>query len=120
MSYNAVKYDDIHDDYKKTAKYDMVRNIEAEAYVKIEKDYQLDEGQAAIYAKPAIVQSFGKGDVEITGLSKTDGLDDMTYGRIEVGANVDLDNGWSVYGNVSQSFGDYEATSVNVGVSYSW
>ena len=98
----------------------MARNVEAEAYVKLEKDYQLDEGKAAIYAKPAIVQTLGKGKVEVSGLSQTDGLEDMTYGKIEVGAKVDLDNGWSLYGNVSQSFGDYEATSANIGISYSF
>ena len=89
--------------------------------MKAEKNIKLDNGIGKLYLKPAIVHNMGEGKVAITGLDKVDGLKDMTYGRIEAGGSLDMDNGWALYGNISQAFGsDYHATSFNIGVSYAF
>ncbi len=121
VSYTGLKYDDIHDRYGKSAKYDDVSNLEAELYLRAEKNIKLDNGIGKLYLKPAIVHNMGEGKVAITGLDKVDSLKDMTYGRIEAGGSLDMDNGWALYGNISQAFGsDYHATSFNIGVSYAF
>ena len=121
VSYTGLKYDDIHDRYGKSAKYDDVSNLEAELYLRAEKNIKLDNGIGKLYLKPAIVHNMGEGKVAITGLDKVDSLKDMTYGRIEAGGSMELTNGWSLYGNISQAFGsDYHATSFNIGVSYAF
>ena len=121
VSYTGLKYDDIHDRYGKSAKYDDVSNLEAELYLRAEKNIKLDNGIGKLYLKPAIVHNMGEGKVAITGLDKVDSLKDMTYGRIEAGGSMELTNGWSLYAMIAQAFGkDYHATSFNIGVSYAF
>ncbi len=121
VSYTGLKYDDIHDRYGKSAKYDDVSNLEAELYLKAEKNIKLDNGIGKLYLKPAIVHNMGEGKVAITGLDTVDSLKDMTYVRIEAGGSMELTNGWSLYAMIAQAFGkDYQATSVNLGIGYYW
>ena len=121
VSYTGLKYDDIHDRYGKSAKYDDVSNLEAELYLRAEKNIKLDNGIGKLYLKPAIVHNMGEGKVAITGLDTVDSLKDMTYGRIEAGGSMELTNGWSLYAMIAQAFGsDYSATSINLGLSYAF
>ena len=56
-----------------------------------------------------------------SGVDKVDTLKDKTIAKIDFGGSFDLDNGWSGFAELSHAFGDdYENTSFNVGVKYSW
>jgi outer membrane autotransporter protein len=122
LGYNFIKYDDMSDSYGKTAEFDNVQNIEAEAGVKVEKTWFMGRNNIAkLYVKPSIIQNFGKGDVNITSLDTVEGLENETLIRGEVGGSFNFGNGWSGFGAVGYTYGsDYNATDFNAGVSYNW
>ena len=122
LGYNFIKYDDISDRYGKTAQYDNIHNVEAEAGVKVEKTWNLGkDNMAKLYVKPSLIQDLGKGNINITSLDTVEGLDNDTLLRGEIGGSFNLGNGWSGYGAVGHTFGDdYNATDYNLGLGYSW
>ncbi len=121
LQHIEVSYDDIKDIYRNEAKYDTIRNTEAEIYLKAEKTFHIDEDKAKIYIKPSIIKSWRDGNVEIAGLKKTSAVDDVLLERIEVGGSFQLDNNLSFYGNAAYTTGDdYEAASFNAGIKYSF
>jgi outer membrane autotransporter protein len=122
LGYNFIKYDDMSDRYGKTAQYDNIHNVEAEAGVKVEKTWFANKGRMAkLYIKPSVIQNLGKGDINITSLDTVEGLENDTLLRGEVGGSLNLGNGWSGYGAVGHTFGDdYNATDYNLGLGYSW
>ena len=117
--YTQVNYDDADDSVGKSASYDDVRQIELEAGVKLTKAFRLDEGYASVYIKPSVVQTIVDGDeVNITGLGKTNTLDDETLGRIELGGRYGFTDQFSAYGWANYTFGsDYDATTVGLGLN---
>ena len=111
------------DSYGKTAEFDNVQNIEAEAGVKVEKTFFHNNRRviSKIYVKPSIIQNFGKGDVNITSLDTVEGLENETLIRGEIGGSFNFGNGWSGFGSLGYTYGsDYNATDFNAGVSYNW
>ena len=120
--YTQVNYDDADDSVGKSASYDDVRQIELEAGVKLTKAFRLDEGYASVYIKPSVVQTIVDGDeVNITGLGKTNTLDDETLGRIELGGRYGFTDQLSAYGWANYTFGsDYDATTVGLGLNYAF
>ena len=123
LGYNFIKYDDMSDSYGKTAEFDNVQNIEAEAGVKVEKTFFHNNRRviSKIYVKPSIVQNFGKGNVNITSLDTVEGLENETLIRGEIGGSFNFGNGWSGFGSLGYTYGsDYNATDFNLGVNYNW
>ena len=123
LGYNFIKYDDMSDSYGKTAEFDNVQNVEAEAGVKVEKTFFHNNRRviSKIYVKPSIIQNFGKGDVNITSLDTVEGLENETLIRGEIGGSFNFGNGWSGFGSLGYTYGsDYDATDFNLGVNYNW
>ena len=120
--YTQVNYDDATDSVGKKAEYNDLKQIELEAGVKLTKTFRLDEGYANVYVKPSIVQTLVDGDeVNITGLGKTNTLDDETLGRIEFGGRYGFTDQLSAYGWANYTFGsDYDATAVGLGLNYAF
>ena len=120
--YTQVNYDDATDNVGKKAEYNNLKQIELEAGVKLTKAFRLDEGYASVYIKPSVVQTIVDGDeVNITGLGKTNTLDDETLGRIELGGRYGFTDQLSAYGWANYTFGsDYDATTVGLGLNYAF
>ena len=120
--YTQVNYDDATDNVGKKAEYNDLKQIELEAGVKLTKAFRLDEGYASVYIKPSVVQTIVDGDeVNITGLGKTNTLDDETLGRIEFGGRYGFTDQLSAYGWANYTFGsDYDATTVGLGLNYAF
>ena len=120
--YTQVNYDDATDSVGKKAEYNDLKQIELEAGVKLTKAFRLDEGYANVYVKPSVVQTLVDGDeVNITGLGKTNTLDDETLGRIELGGRYGFTDQLSAYGWANYTFGsDYDATTVGLGLNYAF
>ncbi len=118
-SYTMLKYDDIKDNAGKNVKFDTAHRVEIDAGVKIKKSWQLDEAKAAIYVKPSLVQTFNSGGDLVLANDATNTLDDQTLGRVEIGADFQLDTRWSVGASASHTFNsDYEDTSFNLDLQY--
>lgn len=122
ISYSRIKFDDIHDDYGKTASYDAVSLTEIEGGVKLEKYIPTEDGFAKVYIKPSVVWVETKGsNVSITGLHNVSSYDEGALGRVELGGRYGFSDALSAYGWASYSFGsDYNAASFGAGLNYSW
>ena len=122
LGYSFIKYDNMSDAYGKTAKFDNISNIEAEAGVRIEKSWIFNRRDIAkLFVKPSVIQNIGSGDVNITSLGSVNGVEDQTLIRGEAGMSIVGNNGFSGFASIGHSFGcDYRATDFNLGVGYSW
>lgn len=78
--------------------------------------------QASCILNLSVIQLLSGGDnVAVSGLRKTEGLDDATLGRVELGGRYGFSERWSAYGWTNYTFGsDYEALSFGAGFSYAW
>ncbi len=122
IAYTQVDFDDLRDSYGKTASYGTFRQTELTAGIKLEKYLPAENGSAKLYFKPSVIQLLSGGDnVAVSGLRKTEGLDDATLGRVELGGRYGFSERWSAYGWTNYTFGsDYEALSFGAGFSYAW
>lgn len=122
LSYAEVSFDNIHDEVGKTARFGDARQIEAEAGIKLEKTYELDEGYAKLYFKPSLVQTFTSGDeVNISGLNQVNSLDDETLIRFGAGGTMDFSENLNGFVNAEYTFNhDYHDASISLGLSYSF
>ena len=120
--YSQISYDDASDDYGKTVEYGDLKQVEFEAGLKLSKAVYTDNGTASVYVKPSVVQTLVDGDeINITEIGKVDTIEDKTLGRIEIGGNYGFNENWSAYGWANYTFGSsYDATSLGLGVNYSW
>ena len=120
--YTQLNYGDATDNAGKTAEYGLLRQLELEAGVKLTKAFVMDEGYANVYVKPSVVQTFNGGDeVKVSGLREVNTLEDQTLGRIELGGRYGFTDQLSAYGWANHTFGDdYKASTVGLGLSYSW
>ena len=119
--YTQINYDNLSDNYGKTARFKDVRYLELEAGVKVEKTFKRQFGYAKFYLKPSLVQTFGRGKVQVSSLSLVDGIENMTLGRLELGGSINFDNAWSGYANAAYTFGsDYLNAAVNAGLNYAF
>ena len=116
--YTQIKYDNANDNVGKKYKWDNVKHLEAELGLSLAKNFE--NGKA--YIKPGVIQTLTDDDsVSITDLNEVDTYHDQTLGRVEVGADYNFSENLSGYGWANYTFGSsYEATSVGVGISYSW
>ena len=122
LGYSFIKYDDMKDDYRKKAEFDNVSNLEAELGIKLEKSWIFGRrGIAKLYVKPSVIQTLGKGDVDVTSVDTVEGLENQTLVRGELGMSIAGNNGLSAFAVLGHTFGsDYKSTDVNAGLGYSW
>lgn len=120
--YTGIDYDEMEDDYGKSAKYSMLSQIEGEFGIKLEKTVDLEYGYSKIYVKPSIVQTVNFGnEIKITHVGKVDALDNQTLGRIEIGGRMALDSKMSLYSYANYTAGsDYNDIGAGLGFSYRW
>lgn len=122
VTYTRISWDDIHDRYGKTAKFDNASQFELEAGVKFEKTLTLNAEPAKFYIQPGILQVYGSGDkVAISGLNTVHTLDDMTLGSLKGGISYRVNDHINVFGNLGYLYGsDYENLSANLGLNYAF
>ncbi len=122
INYTQITWDDIHDRYGKTAKFDNASQFELEAGIKFEKTLTLNAEPAKLYIQPGILQIYSSGDkVTVSGLNTVHTLDDMTLGSIKGGVSYRVNNRINVFGNFGYLYGsDYENLSANIGLNYAF
>ncbi len=123
--YTEIDFDSANDDLAKRYSWDKIRHLEAEAGVKAEKIFNMDEGLAGVYVEPSIVQTLtNDSETKVTGIldaSKADGYHDQTLGRLEIGGKYFWDNGLSAFGWANYTFGSsYDATAFGLGINYAF
>ena len=80
---------------------------------------------AGLYVKPAVIQTIeGDNAARVIGAldaTETDGADDATLGRIEIGGRYGFTTNLSAYGWANYTFGsDYDATAFGLGLNYAF
>ena len=120
VSYQMLSYDNIKDNAGKEIKPETAHRITAEAGVKVEKQWSLDEGKAAIYMKPSVIQTLhGGGKLNFADLDSIHSNEDRTLGRLEIGGNYEVNARWSIGASAAHTFGsDYNDTSFNLDAKY--
>lgn len=122
LSYNRISFDDINDDYGKTASFENASQIEIEAGLKVEKTLNIKDVETKVSFKPSIVQTFVSGDdVHITSLNNVNTMKDRTLGRTTIGLSTSLNEQLKTYGTASYTFGNgYQDTAFNLGLNYAF
>lgn len=123
VAYTQVDFDDINDDFGKTASYKTIRQTELEAGIKFEKSWNYVDGDTKIYFKPSVIEPLTSGDkATITGLdNRVNTYYDKTMGRVEGGFKISLTDELSGYGFANHTFGNkYKASSVGLGLNVAW
>ncbi len=120
--YSGIDYDDMKDEYGKSAEYSMLHQVEGEFAVKLERTYEHVYGYSKLYIKPSVIQTVNFGnEVKITHLGTVDTLEDQTLGRIELGGRYALDNKMSLFGYINYTTGsDYNDVAAGLGFNYRW
>ena len=120
ISYQMLDYDNIKDNAGKKVQLEAAHRITAEAGAKLEKKWTLDEGKAAIYVKPSVIQTIhGGGKLNVKGLDSIHTTEDRTLGRFEIGAEYEVNTRWSVGASTAHTFGsDYKDTTFSLDAKY--
>ncbi|MBR1825337.1 MAG: autotransporter domain-containing protein [Alphaproteobacteria bacterium] len=122
-TYNYIDFDNAKDSEGKEAEFSTIHDVELEAALKLEYQFNNEhELPTTGYIKPSIIQVLASGGkVKVDGREFKDTLDNETYGRIEVGADAELMNGFllGVFGNYTAG-SDYEAWGVGGNVRVVW
>jgi outer membrane autotransporter protein len=122
-TYDYIKFDDVTDSVGKKVEFDTVHDIELEAGIKYEYQFN-NENQlpTTAYVKPSVIQTIGNGGtVTVAGKEFDDTLDNETLGRIEVGADAELIENFSVGAFGNYTFGSsYSAWGIGGNIRYVW
>ncbi|MBR2034080.1 MAG: autotransporter outer membrane beta-barrel domain-containing protein, partial [Alphaproteobacteria bacterium] len=120
ISYQMLDYDNIKDNAGKKVQLEAAHRITAEAGAKLEKKWTLDEGKAAIYVKPSVIQTIhGGGKLNVKALDSIHTTEDRTLGRFEIGAEYEVNTRWSVGASAAHTFGsDYKDTTFSLDAKY--
>jgi outer membrane autotransporter protein len=120
--YTQVDFSRLHDNVGKTANFDRISQWEFEAGIKFERQFHMNHGLAKVHIKPSVLQRMTNGDtVNITGLGDVTTHRDRFLSRVEVGGRYALSSNLSMFGAVNHTFGaHYHATSLGLGINYSW
>ncbi|MBE6450749.1 MAG: autotransporter outer membrane beta-barrel domain-containing protein [Alphaproteobacteria bacterium] len=123
VSYKHIAYDDAKDDIAgKEFEFADISQVQAEAGLKFSQAYENSAGFGEIYVKPSVIQTFNTGDdVKVSELGEVEAIDDMTLGRIEVGAQHNITSNFAInaWGNYTVG-SDYDSTAMGLGVKYNW
>lgn len=120
--YTMLNYENIKDNAGKKADYHLASQTEIEAGVKLQRVWELDDGAAEIYVKPAVVQTITTGNnVTLTGMGKVKSLENETLGRISVGGGYNVTKDLTIKSDVVYTYNhNYEDASINFGVNYAF
>ncbi len=119
LYYTQINFDDAHDNVGKRYEWDDVKQLEAEAGLRVEKSFV----DGAVYVKPSVLRTFTSGDrVKVSGLaSEIATYDDQTLGRLEIGGDYDYNNSLSFKAWINYTYGSsYNATAGGLDVNYKW
>jgi hypothetical protein len=121
-SYTRIMYDDAEDIAGKKYEFGDIAQAKAQASLKLSHIYKSMVGFGEFYVKPSIIQTFNVGDnTKITGLDEIETMEDVTLGRIEMGAQHNLTGNFSVNAWGSYTYGsDYNAAAAGLGLKYNW
>ena len=122
-TYDYIKFDDAEDSTGKTVEFDTIHDIELEAGIKYEYQFNNEHQLPTTgYIKPSIVQTVANGGavkVNDTTFDKT--LENETLGRIEVGADAEIIENFSLGAFGNYTFGSaYKAWGVGGNIRYTW
>lgn len=122
-TYDYIKFDDLTDNGGKKAEFGAINDVELEAALKFEYQFN-NENQLPTtgYIKPSVIQTIESGGkVTINDAEFDDTLSNETLGRIEIGADAELIENFSVGAFGNYTFGsDYKAWGVGGNVRYVW
>jgi outer membrane autotransporter protein len=122
-TYNYIKFKDANDVNGKKASIGAVNNVELEAALKYEyqfnNQYQLP---TTGYIKPSVIQTIANGGkVKINEKEYDDTVYNETLGRIEIGADAELIRNFSVGAFGNYTFGsEYKAWGIGGNIRYVW
>lgn len=122
-TYDYIKFDDIKDSAGKEVSFDAVHDIELEAGIKYEYQFNNERQLPTTgYIKPSVVQTIANGGaVKVNDTTFDETLENETLGRIEVGADAELVKNFSVGAFGNYTFGSaYKAWGVGGNVRYNW
>lgn len=123
-TYDYIRFDDATDDAGGKAKFDDVHDLELEAALKFEYEFNNEyELPTTGYIKPSIIKTIENGGkVTIDNVKYNDTLEDETIGRIEIGGDTELiEDTFSVGAFGNYSFGSgYKAWGVGGNVRLVW
>lgn len=122
-TYDYIKFDDAKDSTGKTVEFDTIHDIELEAGIKYEYQFNNERQLPTTgYIKPSIVQTIANGGavkVNDTTFDKT--LENETLGRIEIGADAEIIENFSLGAFGNYTFGSaYKAWGVGGNIRYTW
>ena len=122
-SYDYIKFDKFKDSAGKEFSYEKVHDVELEAAVKYQYQFNNENQLPTIgYIKPSVIQTIANGgDLKVADNKFTDLVENETLGRIEIGADANLTRRFSVgiFGNYT--FGsEYQAWGAGANIRYIW
>ena len=122
-TYDYIKFDDLTDSTEKEVGFDDIHDIELEAGIKFEYQFNNERQLPTTgYIKPSIIQTLSSGG-KVTVASKEfeETIEDDTLGRIEIGADAELIENFSVGAFGNYTFGsEYNAWGVGGNIKYVW
>lgn len=122
-TYNYIKFDDVKDVNHKEASISAVNNVELEAALKYEyqfnNEYQLP---TTGYLKPSVIQTIASGGkVKIDDREYDDTIENDTLGRIEIGGDAEIIKNFSIGAFGNYTFGsEYKAWGIGGNIRYVW
>lgn len=122
-TYDYIKFDDIKDSTGKEVSFDAVHDIELEAGIKYEYQFNNERQLPTTgYIKPSIVQTIANGGgVKVNDTTFDETLENETLGRVEVGVDAELIKNFSVGAFGNYTFGSaYKAWGLGGNVRYNW
>ncbi len=122
-TYDYIKFDDVKDSAGKEVSFDTVHDLELEAGIKYEYRFN-NENQLPTtgYIKPSIIQTIANGgDVKVNDTTFDKTIENETLGRIEVGADAEIIENFSLGAFGNYTFGSkYKAWGVGGNIRYKW
>ena len=122
-TYDYIKFDDVNDSAGKKAEFGTINDVELEAALKFEYQFNSEyELPTTGYIKPSVIQTLENGGkVKINDVEYDDTLKNETLGRVEVGADAEIIEHFSVGAFGNYTFGsDYNAWGVGGNVRIVW
>ncbi len=122
-TYDYIKFDDLKDNSGKEVSFDAVHDIELEAGIKYEYQFNNEHQLPTTgYIKPSIIQTIANGgDVKVNDTTFDKTLENETLGRLEIGADAEIVENFSLGAFGNYTFGSsYKAWGVGGNIRYKW
>ena len=122
-TYDYIKFDDIKDSTGKEVSFDTIHDIELEAGIKYEYQFNNERQLPTTgYIKPSVIQTIANGgNVKVNDTTFDKTIENETLGRIEVGADAEIVKNFSLGAFGNYTFGSsYSAWGVGGNIRYKW